>query len=312
MASLKTPLSARGALFAILGCCALFGLPGCDNSFTPKQSYKERLVVYCVLDPSQPCQMVRIESTYDAAGTNPNEPLGKREITTAVVRVSTLKKSFLFTDTLVDNGSGGLKKVWISRDLVPTEGSIYTLTADVPGNDRVTATVQVPSKPYLDIVPPQLSVGKTSVELRASAISTVAPPKGFYFRLILIGQLYVNGRWVDIQREVPQYIDAATGDSVRTKPGRESSVSFSFDIINGMKARMQDLEGADNIQILGLGYSLDNFLYSYFQTVRGFDDPVSVRQDRPDVTNVVGGVGIFGAIVPDSLRRPYLSLITGR
>ena len=312
MAFLKSHPRASSVHLVAVGLLALVCLAGCDNSFTPKQDYTPRLVVYCVLDASLPYQLVRLESTYDAAGTNPKDPIGKRVITSAVVRVNTLKRSFLFTDTLVDNGQGGLKKVWISRDLLPTEGSVYTLTVDVPGNVPITATVQVPSKPYLDIVPPILSAGKVGVELRAAVISSVAPPKGFYFRFFIVGQIWVANHWVEIRHEVPEYIDAATGDSVFTKPGRESSVSFSFDIISGMKARMQDLEGADNIQILGLGYSLDNFLYSYFQTVRGFDDPVSVRQDRPDVTNVVGGVGIFGAIVPDSLRRSYVSILSGK
>ena len=287
-------------------------LAGCDNSFTPKQDYTERIVVFCVLDPSLPYQTVRLESTYDAAGTNPKDPIGKKEILEATVRINTDRKSVLFTDTLVDNGEGGFEKIWISRDLQPGEGRTYALTVDVPGIPRVTASLQVPSKPYVTLVPPSFSTGKTGVELAAGAISMVAPPKGFYFRFFLVGQIWTGGRWVEVRHEVPRYIDPLTGDSVYTKPGRESSVSFSFDIISGMKARMEDRDGVTSIQILGIGYSLDNFIYSYFQTVRGFDDKVSVRQDRPDVTNINGGVGIFGAIVPDSLRASYVSIILNK
>ena len=60
---------------------------------------------------------------------------------------------------------------------------------------------------------------------------------------------------------------------------------------------------------MGVAYSLDQYLYSFFKLARGFDDPVSVRQDRPDITNVQNGVGIFGAVFPDSVRTRFSSVI---
>ena len=301
--------SRTGALVLL---CIAAAVGGCENSFTPKQDYTERLAVFCVLNPSQSAQIVRIESTYDAAGTDPSSPLGRRAIDSAVVRISTDKRSYIFRDTLIDAGGGAQKRVWISTDLVPVEGTQYRLTVQVPGANQVSASVQVPSKPYLVLDPPSIGSGRLGVTLRAGAISTMAPPKGFLFRLFLEGEVFIGGGKSLLRREVPLRIEAATNDTLYPVPGRDALVSFSSDIIASLKSRMEDREGAFNIKVLGFGYSLDTFIYSYFQTVRGFDDPVSVRQDRPDVTNVSGGVGIFGAMVTDSLRTPYVTIVIGK
>ncbi|MDH7515704.1 MAG: DUF4249 family protein [Bacteroidota bacterium] len=294
---------------SILVLLLAFVSPSCDNTFEPKGRYGERLVVFCVLDPSAPCQVVRLESTYDAEGTNPTQPHNVRVIDEAVVRIQTDRKVYTFTDTVVDAGNGSMKTIWVSRDLKPEEGRIYTLTVSVPGYQPVTAETQVPSKPYLDLIPPSLSKGKGTVELAAAAISAVAPPKGFYFRLYVVGDKTVEGKKVPVRMEVPLRVDGVTGDTIYTKPSRDSRRSFSLDIIAAMKSRLEDHEFATNIRLLGVGYSIETHLYNYFQTVRGFDDPVSVRQDRPDVTNIAGGVGVFGALMPDSLNRSYVSIL---
>ncbi|MBI5645920.1 MAG: DUF4249 family protein [Ignavibacteriae bacterium] len=298
----------RMLLPALLAVAAL--LPSCDNSFTPKSDYKERIVVFCVLEPSAPYQMVRLETTYDAATTNPDDALPKRRIDSAIVRINTDRRSYLFTDTLIDVGGGELRRVWISRAFVPAAGASYTMTVQVPGMSTISAAVQVPGRPYLDLDTPNPSAGRLGVTLRAGAISAQAPPKGFYFRLYVEGEAVVNGKTVKLRREVPLRVDNANNDTTWSSPIRSSSLSFSVDHIADVKTRLENVDGARNMQIIGFGYSLDTFIYSYFQTVRGFDDPVSVRQDRPDVTNIVGGVGIFGAIVRDTLSKPYVTVIT--
>ena len=46
--------------------------------------------------------------------------------------------------------------------------------------------------------------------------------------------------------------------------------------------------------------SLDDNLYNYYLLVQGFNDPYSVRLDRPFFSNVTDGYGIFGSITADS------------
>lgn len=292
--------------------CALFtfALAGCDNSFSPKEAYSERIVVFAVLSNTEARQIVRLESTYDAEVTNPDNPIGKHEITEAQVVVRTSKKAYAFRDTLVDAGGGVMKKVWVSYDFQPVEGTSYDLAVTVPGYAAISASLKVPSKPYLQVLPPNQQSLRYGVLLAAGAISTIAPPKGFYFRLFLAGKKTVGGQEVEVLREVPWRIDYALRDTTYTKPGRDAGAEFSVEVIAALRDRLELSEGVTGITLLACGFSLDTYLYNYFQTVRGFDDPVSVRMDRPDVSNINGGVGIFGAMIADTLRLSYTSIIT--
>jgi hypothetical protein len=42
-------------------------------------------------------------------------------------------------------------------------------------------------------------------------------------------------------------------------------------------------------------------LYSYYNVANGFRDAYSIREDQPDFSNIVGGFGMFGAMVEDSM-----------
>lgn len=290
-------------------CCALVLIAGCDNSFDPKEEYQERIVVFAVLDVTSPVQVVRLERTFDAAGTNPNEPIGKQPVTDAKVRIQTNKRTFTLTDTLVDIGAGTMKKIWITRELLPVEGAVYTLLVEVPGLPAISSQATVPSRAFVQLLAPDVAGLRKGVELRAGAISTSATPRGFYFRLWITGEKTVNGKRVELRYEIPRGIDPKTGNTEYTKPSRDISVEFPTEFLADLRARLEQTDSTQNIQVVGTAYSLDTYLYAYYQTVRGFDDPVSVRQDKPDFTNIDGGIGVFGAISTDSVRISYNSLI---
>jgi hypothetical protein len=46
---------------------------------------------------------------------------------------------------------------------------------------------------------------------------------------------------------------------------------------------------------------VDPGLYNYYKLANGFLDSYSVRMDQPDYTNIKGGLGVFGAMVEDSM-----------
>ena len=116
----------RAALRPIVACALLIACAGCDNAFSPKQEYRERLVVYAVLDASEPYQVVRLERTYDAEGTNPDQPKEKKPVTDATVSIATARKVYPCRDTVIET-AGGSKTIWITRDLVgPFKGGAGT------------------------------------------------------------------------------------------------------------------------------------------------------------------------------------------
>lgn len=275
----------------------------CDNSFSPKAEYEDRVVVFCVLDRAAPFQIVRLEKTYDAELTNPDKPIGKTSIDSAVVIVRTDDGTFRFKDTLLTQADGSKKKVWINRNLAPREGKLYTVTVDVPGFPRLSGNTLVPSRAYL-----QVSGGETGVRL--STVTSVAfPATAYLFRLWVVGTKNNGGSPVEFRREVPARYNSDTKQYEFGSPSRRTVELIPLDNLMYAQTQLRDIDGVIGQDVVITAYGMDQYLYSYFQLVRGFDDPTSYRLDRPDVSNITNGAGIFGSMFPDSLRVRYNSLV---
>jgi len=277
----------------------------CDNSFSPKTEYEDRVVVFCVLDPTAPYQVVRLESTYDADLSNPQQPMQGRDIDQATVIIRSNQGSFTFSDTLIAQPDGSLKKVWVNHRLIPVEGRVYTLTVDVPGFDRITAQTLVPSRAYLQVHAGDLGV-------RLSSIPTTAyPATAYYFRMWVVGTRNVDGVDIEVRREVPVRYNADTDEYEYGGPSRQVMELFTTGNMVWTQTQLRVIDNVNGRDVVSVAYSLDQFVYSYFQLVRGFDDPTSMRLDRPDISNIQNGVGIFGSIYPDSMRSRYSALVHG-
>lgn len=291
-------LNFRPLLPAILALPIAVLFLSCNNTFEPKTQYTERLVVYCAIDAASTMQTVRLEFTYDAAETNPNEPIGKHPVDSALVRVRGPRSTYVFRDTLVQDGDG-TKRVWISRAMQPKAGDSFALEVILPDGRTVSAQTLMPSKAYL-------TVTATEGGLRLSGIpGTAFPPGGFYFRLFVAGTRMENGVEVELRREVAARYDQSTNTYYYTSPSRQYSAFFGSSLILDARNKLRSEAGVAGRTVIAVAYTLDDYLYSYYKTVRGFDDPVSVRQDKPDVTNVRGGAGIFGCSFADSVRMTY-------
>lgn len=275
----------------------------CENDFSPKAEYEERIVVYSILDRSAPYQVVRLERTYNAENSDPASAVDTEPVTEAQVTVTSDQQRFIFRDTLITLGDGSTKKVWISRELQPTERREYTLTVEVPGYKRITAQATVPTRSYA-----QFQVVPGAVRVTATP-SNVSPASGYYFRLWVVGSKTVDGQEVEVRREVPVYFNSETGAYEYPNPSRDSQEAFPTSLLQTIHSQMREEDGVSGRDLVGVAYSMDQYLYSFFKLARGFDDPVSVRQDRPDVSNIVNGVGIFGSMYPDSVRVRFSSII---
>ncbi len=283
-------------------------LAGCENTFSPKAPFEERIVVFSVLDPTLPYQSVRLESTYDAALGDEDNPINQQEITEEVeVSIRGNDRNYVFTDTLITLADGGQKRLWINRDLIPSEGVAYRLTVHLPERDtedkryELTATTTVPSRAYIQL-------DQTIDGLRLSAIENVSyPGSAFHFRMWVRGTKMVDGKEVDVRREVPYREE--DGEIVFSEPSRHTVRNYQISRVVTTQNELRSIDKVFGGDVIATAYTLDKFIYSYYKLVRGFDDPVSVRQDRPDVTNIRNGVGIFGAVYPDSLVRKYNTLI---
>ncbi len=279
----------------------MLALQSCEEEiFDPKTEYVEKVVIFATLDRSQSYQIVRLESTYDAEVKLPIVPTTFREITEAEVWIRSRRGgSFQLKDTLIEEADGSLKTIWISRDLEPREATTYSLSVRIPDEEEVTANTTVPSRAYLRTTPVEGG-------LRLSGLKeTTAPPGGFYFRLFVIGKKVVGTEETEYRLEVPIGVSNTTGEFSYSKPSRTSAAVFQHSMILETRARLKAEEDVIGRELMAIAYTMDDAFYAYYKTVRGFDDPVSVRQDKPNTSNIQGGLGVFGANVADSMRMLY-------
>lgn len=299
-------------LLCIPCCIALFA--GCDdNVFSPKSAdFKDRLTVFAILDDSKQVQMIRIQKSYDPGTTNPKDYTGSKEIDTAAITLSdNNRKTYFFRDSLVTEASGTKRKVWLTSSVDLREGKILSLLVQAKGFDPITAKVEIPPKPY--IFARSVTAGSSiyGVEVGTTPDRRSYVAKGYLIRLELIGSKTVNGTRVTLRREVPIGVSTDGGNALYQYPtiGRESTLIYPVSHIVTLRDILYSKDGVEQVEAIATGFALDQNFYNYYYTVRGFDDPLTFRQDSPDITNIGGGLGVFGAVKVDSAAFSLTSLI---
>ena len=121
-------MSIRSLILVVL---PLLVLGACDDEFSPKSEFSERVVVLAALDPSADVQVVRLAMSYDADLGEPLIPLTEAEVHEAEVLLRGPGGTFFFHDTLYTTPDGPLR-VWISREFFPAAEKFYRLEVKVP------------------------------------------------------------------------------------------------------------------------------------------------------------------------------------
>lgn len=300
----------------ILPAAALLAILLCrcdDNTFSPKAAgYTPRLVVYAILDAARPAQqLVRIETTYDSPTVNPQDGPGPGRVDSASMYVNGSVSTISYRDTTVVDSAGGSHKLWVGNAGRFVEGGTYTLHLSARGFPPFQTSLQFPTHPYLYnrlIVTP----GATAqLELGTSPQGEKSGVKGYLFRLFFVGTKIINGQEVEIRREVPYLVANENGVQKVEYPGvtRQSSIRFSVLNIQQVYTEMDARLLVQNIKPVAIGYSFEQNLYNYYYAVRGFNDPLSIRQDAPDFSNIPGGFGVFGAMNTDTLTMRLIDVI---
>jgi hypothetical protein len=288
---------------------ALLGV-ACEDDFSPKSEFTARLAVFAVLDAAQPMQVVRLEWSYDADLGHISTPLTEKEVREADVRVINGGNTFVFHDTLITTSGGGNVRSWINSDLHPLPEKEYRLQVTVAGHPMVTSTISLPSRMYVraDLVHPD--TGLDVIHVTHGITAFVKEPAAFYFRLFLEITKWNLGEMDVRRREVPLRHSAATDTWLYPAPDRSEALRYSTGMLRLIAEEMQlpDDSIVDR-RILVKVYGLESNFYGYYKIVRGFDDPLSMRIDMPDISFIDGGLGVFGGMVSDSISYPYYRFI---
>ena len=283
-------------LFAV-GC----GLAACDNEFSAKSEFKRKLVIFTVLDPQMEIQVVRLAWSYDAKLGVPPEPLTEVEVAEATVTIRQGGTAYAFRDTLMTSSDGRQVRVWCSRNLIPKADTDYRLDIEIPTQPKLSTSLTSPSRMYVTAEAIKADTGDGWVRLHSGVLVYKVRPGGFYYRAWVVIGLRDNNTVTEYRAEVPIHTSANAEDWLYPSPQREEELRLDARIVRYLAASLiGDADSVVSKKLFVKGYVMDGNLYSYYKIVHGFDDPVSTRLDKPDISFIDGALGVFGVIIPDS------------
>ncbi|MEE9225513.1 MAG: DUF4249 family protein [Bacteroidota bacterium] len=289
----------RTPVVMVFLCGLLF--QSCEEDFSPKAPFEQKLVVFSLLTAAQDTQYVLISRTYDVEGFDPFRNRLSPDVSDAEVKVIRDDgMTIFFQDTTIQldsnerYGEEGVAYYAAGFRILPRR--LYRLEVQSPAYGRVTASFGTP-----DAVRIGHSIDHETDDLLVTAISRGA--KGFLIRLFVVYKLTSDKIAVEKALEVPISI---TNDGERIFPqvDRLNARRFRRDLIAAVLGDALRSASSGTVEDIGrrvVVWALDPNAYNYYQIVRGFNDPFSVRVDEPDYTNIEGGLGVFGGLLVDSL-----------
>ncbi|MBN1448928.1 MAG: DUF4249 family protein [Bacteroidetes bacterium] len=294
-----------------LVCAVALFVTACENDFTPKAGFEPQIAVFCILDDAQPYQSVLIFRSYDAELGLDLRPLTPREVEEADVRILYGSEIWMFHDSLLTAADGSTRHAWINRDFHPLNERTYRLEVRIPGENLLHARVTVPSRLYVRAERYRPPGSPGMVRVTHGVTSFAVPPEGFYYRVWSeTWKRLPSGDTVKPRIEIPLNFNSTQNAWVYPLPSREGTLMFLPATIEYfMKMNEQPEDSVIARRLYLHGYGMDEQMYRYYKLVRGFDDPVSVRLDLPDVSYIEGGLGVFGAMTSDSTSSSIFGFI---
>jgi len=302
---------------------------GCEGPFSPKGTYRERMVVYAILTTQSDAQFVKVFATYNPPGFDPLENTTQNVVRDAVVTVSDGDSNLVYRDTIVTRIDKSRYQddlaVYVAQPFRVLPKKSYTLTVVSQTYGRVTASLTVPDRGRVQVVNPYVLRGGGEEDESLVILAWIRyAARGFMVRFYLEYETLESGAWVTKRMEIPSRAVVVGDAKIFSYPKLErrttsqdpalrekeemERVYFSRLAYATKTSELRGQYSSDRLRITGAWFVLtqvESNLYAYYSIANAFQDPHSIRTDLPDWTNIEGGYGVFGAMVEDSA---YVSL----
>ena len=296
---------------ALFVCCI-----ACQDSVNPKAEMKNQTVFYCFINQDTLFQTAYLSRVYDVNTSNPNDNKADPFVEGAVIRIDYKSNSYLFSDSSVEridesryntpfrfyyNDKLNLKST-VLFDL-PMPISVQVSLAD--GTTLSSNTQTIPSgdilfEKYPMVIPDKANA--TSETFQWDFFSTKNSVEKYYYlsKLELVYTKRINGADVPMKMEVPvKTIGSGDAEQVRyPEITRQNLVYFSIENIKYVMNKISEGDpDKNNYGVKNMIFTLkimDKNIAQYYAAGQTFKDEFSMRIDAPDLTNINGGLGMFG------------------
>jgi hypothetical protein len=298
---------------------------GCEQPFTSKGPYVQKLAAVGILSNTSDTQYVRVLKSYDPPGFDPYEVLEDQAIRGAEVIVTLEGSPVRYREIMLvrpDTSRFSEKIVaYAANQFRLQPGKTYNLDVATPSDGSVHSSVTVPDTGWITLFNPgMLSTSRVENGTAEDLVVQVGISPftaGYMVRFYLEYDLLRNSVWVRTRTEMPGavvIVDTARYYAYpklvrRTStpgPPQSRQKEGAYFWITAYAEKLKDLKKqyGNDIWLRRAVFILTQFeanLYTFYNIANGYQDAVSIRLDMPDWTNIIGGLGVFGAMVEDTL-----------
>jgi hypothetical protein len=273
--------------------------------------------VYSIFFTNRNTQIVRVYSNYDVPGFDPFENATEQPLAGAVVTVTGPRGTYSFRDTLLPRTDTTRYKTLVPAyvgNWQPEPGQTYKLSVRSSGAGSTSATVTMLGKAlkmywylptdFLDY--PDSLKYESSISAMAQFPSQDNP---YFIQLTIEYAVLVNSAWRVEEIEVPLWTSDTTF-KYASYPSLQITNRWGaggyYDkwayrrALTRVSGRYRDTE-LNFTRVVFRILQLDQNWYNYYKTVRTSQDPLTIRLDQPDFTNLTRGYGLVGGCTVDSL-----------
>jgi len=300
----------------------------CDTVIQPSLPSSPRLVVFSILSTQSDTQFVRVYSSYQPPENNPSLNLQEHAVDDATVSVSDGFTTYSFRYASIPRPDTGRYKdnigVYYAYPFRPEENKEYTLSISSPSFGQATSKTRVPGRGRVECITlnelyyPSPSPRPIYVQYQLSDL-TQAQLVRFYIVYTTenpgdegIEHYYevpVFWRILDLNYELHGRIFPTPERRTArlTRRGQPVTMTLTFAHPTYPESQYEIFHYNFNVRFKRAVFYLVQFdenWYKYYAAVNLFQDPLAVRLDQPDFTNIRGGSGVFGSFRVDSSIVP--------
>lgn len=310
----------------LLVICISFQLTGCSDFINPTAPFVRHLVVYSVLTTSSDTQYVRIATTYDPPDYNPFLQQDEVVDSTAIVSMTDGLRTYDFKFTSLSRSDTSRYKsrigLFYAYPFRPEPTKEYTLTVSSTVAEKAFTTTIVPGRGFIATSSAgDLSSGRSTVPILVQ-FSLSSLTRAYLVRFYIV---YTTENVGDDGREhyyevplIDKVLDSNLEKHFRLYP----SVVTGAATVKASQVSVKTIEfqppayGESIYQIAHYNFNarfkravfyliqFNEPWYKHYASGNLFQDRLGVRLDPPDYSNILGGVGLFGAFHVDSTVVP--------
>ncbi len=291
------PSDAAGFLLLVFFIVSILTLQSCNSPFQVKQDYTPQLVVYGIAFRGDSTLVIRVDTKTEtsAGGSTAAGPIAG--LAGTVANNTTGQAAILKAEYV-----GGVNLLEGTVDLA--QKTNLTLSVVAPDYPACSSSLTV-----LDSAIIYLEYYTTEV-LRSPSAGDQNPRFTIYpSRLTRAIRVWISLKYEGVDSEG----DSVSG-SVFVKPAYQQDTTSYFLRINGQATdvnfNLSDYSTAfaeahtkivtGHITAVLEVLQTDAAIYDFYSISNGFNDPLTMRTERPVYTNISGGLGFFGSAAYDS------------